>query len=67
MLVVEYRDPKYGRTFGELVARDSDTILVRAMGGGLAWTYPASTMIRMVSMEEYLRIVPEHGRSISNR
>lgn len=67
MVVVEYRDPKYGRVFSELVASDRDTILVRPMGGGLAWTYPASTVIRVITIEEYLRIVPEHGRSVANR
>lgn len=65
MVVVEYRDPKYGRTFSELVSRDRDIILVRSMGGGLAWTYPASTVIRTLSIEDYLRIVPEHGRSVA--
>jgi hypothetical protein len=61
-MVVEYRDPKYGRTFARLVSRDEDRVVVRAMGGGLAWAHPASAVIRTLTMDEYLRIVPEHGR-----
>ena len=61
-MVVEYRDPKYGRTFSRLVSRDGDSVVVRSMGGGLAWAHPASAVIRTLTMDEYLRIVPEHAR-----
>lgn len=60
--VVEYRDPKYGRTYGYLVRRDGDTVHIRAMGGGLSFAYPADTVIRTLTEDEYLQIVPEHGR-----
>lgn len=60
--VVEYRDPKYGRTYGYLVRRDGDTVHIRAMGGGLSYSYPADTVIRTLTEDEYLQIVPEHGR-----
>ena len=63
--VVEYRDPKYGRVYGYLVRRDGDTVQIRSMGGGLAYTHPASAIIRTLTEDEYIRIVPEHYRTAS--
>lgn len=56
---VEYRDPRYGRSFMELVETRGDKVYLRNLGGGLAYPYPASGVIRTMTEEELYRKVPE--------